>query len=178
MANKVVPNTSIKVLLVRIDAQFKFKTTEYNKLTTFTTCDFQLMMVYLSTCALVFFWIAATQPREGLACKQVTFLKSEQKYLANHVMETKQVDSELKCGFYCAKNKSCTSVNYKTSGNGKGLCELNNNIIDETSDVNDKIHDPEFNHLAVIERVSTIKHAIYSSRFLYNNALGWISRIV
>ena len=92
MANQVVSNT-IKVLLVRIDAQFKFKTTEYNTLTTFTICDFQLMMVSLSTCVLVF-WIAATQPREGLACEQIRFLKSDQKYLANHVMETKQADSE------------------------------------------------------------------------------------
>ena len=114
MANQVVPSTSIKVLLVRIDAQFKFKTTEYSKLTNFTTCDFQLMMVYLSTCWLVY-WIAATQPGESLACEQVTFLKSEQKYLANHVIETKQADSELKCGYYCAKNKSCTSINYQTS---------------------------------------------------------------
>ena len=118
------------------------------------------MMVFLSACALVLFWIATTQPG-GLACEQVTFLKSEQKYLKNHVMETRQADSELKCGFYCAKNKSCKSINYKTSGVGKGLCELNNKTIEETSDVDDKIDNPEFNHLAVIERVSIVKHALY-----------------
>ena len=123
------------------------------------------MMVYLSACALVF-WIATTQPGESLACEQVRFLKSEQKYLVNHVMETKQADSELKCVFYCAKNKSCTSINYQTFGDDKGQCELNNKTIDESSDVDDKIHDPEFNHLAVIERVSTIRHAIYSSGLL------------
>ena len=112
------------------------------------------MMVYLSTCALIF-WITVTQLGESLACEEVRFLKSEQKYLKNHVMETKQAKSELKCGYYCSKNKSCTSINYKTSGKGKGRCELNN----KTSHVDDKIHDLEFNHLAVIERVSTIKHA-------------------
>ena len=120
-------------------------------------------MVYLSTYALVF-WMAATHPGESLACEQVRFLKSEQKYLANHVMETKQADSELKCGYYCAKNKSCTSINYQTSGNDTGRCELNNKTIEETSD--DKIHEPKFNHLAVIERVSTTIHALYFSGLL------------
>ena len=123
------------------------------------------MMVYLSTYALVLFCIAATQ-QEGLACEQVTFLKSEQKYLANHVMETRQTDSELKCAFYCAKNKSCKSINYKTFGDDKGRCELNNKTVEVTSHVDDKIHDPEFNHLTVIERVSTIKHAPYFSELL------------
>ena len=123
------------------------------------------MRVYLSTCAFVF-WIAAAHPEESLACEEVRFLKSEQKYLANHVMETKRADSELKCGYYCAKNKSCTSINYQTSGNDTGRCELNNKTIEETSNVNDKIHEPKFNHLAVIERVSTTKHALYFSGLL------------
>ena len=154
VANQVVQNHFYKSnYLCALTFSLNFKL-QHSKLTNCTTCDFQLMMVYLSTYALVF-WIAATQPGERLACKEVRFLKSEQKYLKNHVVETKQAKSELKCGFYCAKNKSCTSINYKTSGDDKGQCELNN----KTSHVDDKIHDPEFNHLAVIERVSTIKHA-------------------
>ena len=113
-------------------------------------------MVYLSTFALVFAWIAATQKGESLACGQVRFKKSEQKYLANHVIETKQADSELECGFYCAADKSCASINYKTSGIGKGRCELNDKTVEEISEVDEKIHQPEFNHLAVIERVSIL----------------------
>ena len=58
-------------------------------------------------------------------------------------METKQADSELKCGFYCAKNQSCTSINYKTSGEGKGRCELNNKTVEEISHVDHKIHSSE-----------------------------------
>ena len=154
VANQVVPNHFYKSsYLCALTLSLNFKL-QHSKLTNCTICDFQLMMVYLSTCALVF-WITATQSGESLACKEVRFLKSEQKYLANHVMETKQAKSELICGYYCAKNKSCTSINYKTSGDGKGRCELNN----KTSHVDDKVHDQEFNHLAVIERVSTIKHA-------------------
>ena len=69
-------------------------------------------------------------------------------------METTQVDTEKKCIFRCATNKSCTSINYKTSGSDKGRCELNNEAVDETEDVDEKIDDADFNHLAVIERVS------------------------
>ena len=112
------------------------------------------MQVYLSTCALVFFWMAITQQAGILACKQITFKRNEQKYLANHVIEAKQAGSELDCGLHCIADKSCASVNYKTSGVGKGRCELNNKTVEKTSEVDDKIHDPEFNHLVVIKRVS------------------------
>ena len=64
------------------------------------------MMVYLSTCALVFLWLETTQPGESLACEQVRFQKSKQKYLANHVMKTKQADSELECAVHCVADKS------------------------------------------------------------------------
>ena len=111
-------------------------------------------MVYLSTCALVFFWIAITQPGKSLASEEAIFKRNEQEYLANHVIETKQADSELDCGLHCIADKSCASVNYKTSGVGKGGCELNSKTVEKTHEVDDKIHDPEFNHLVVIERVS------------------------
>ena len=112
------------------------------------------MMNYLSICTLIFVWMATTQLKESMACGEVRFQKSEQKYLANHVMETRQVDSAKKCAFGCAANKSCMSINYKTSGSDKGRCELNNKTVDKTDDVDEKIDHPEFNHLAVIERVS------------------------
>ena len=112
------------------------------------------MMVNLSTCAFVFLWMAKVQPGECLASKQAIFKKSEHKYLADHLIETKHADDEMECSSYCAAEKSCMSVNFKTSGIGKGRCELNNKTVEETSDVDDKIHHPEFNHLAVIKRVS------------------------
>ena len=126
---------------------------QHRQLTNRDACDFQLtMQVYLS--ALVFFWIAAKQLEEIVACENVRFQESEQKYLPNHVMKTKQADSYLVCGLYCIADNSCTSVNYKTSGIGKGRCELNNKTTEDTSDVDETIHHPEFNHLVVIERVS------------------------
>ena len=111
-------------------------------------------MVYLSARALIFVWIAITQLEESFASEQAIFKRSEQKYLAYHVIETKQANGEVECGLHCIVDKSCTSVNYKTSGIGKGRCELNNKTAEETSDAHDKIHHPEFNHIAVIERVS------------------------
>ena len=119
-------------------------------------------MAYFGACAFVFVWIATTQPGKSLACERVTYQISKQKYLANHVIETKQAESEMECGLHCVKNKLCTSVNYQISGIGKGRCELNNKTVQETSDVVEKIHHPEFNHLTVIERVSTY--------ILYNRA--------
>ena len=118
-------------------------------------------MNYLDICTLIFFWIATTQPEESLACGEVRFQKSEQKYLTNHVMETTQVDSERKCAFRCAASKSCTSINYKTSGSDKGRCELNNKKVDETDDGDEKMDLPEFNHLAVIARVSMQYNILY-----------------
>ena len=112
------------------------------------------MMVHTSTCVLVFFWIATTQPGKGTASEEAIFKRNERKYLANNAIEAKQADTELECGLYCIADESCTSVNYKTSGIDKGQCELNNKTAGETSDIDDKIHDPEYNHLTVIKRVS------------------------
>ena len=111
------------------------------------------MMVYLGTCALVFLWIVTKQTGESLA-SEVIFKKSKQTYLPNHVLKTKQADSEMECGLHCTEDESCASINYKTSGIGEGRCELNIKTVEETSGVDEKIYHPEFNHLAVIEQVS------------------------
>ena len=89
-----------------------------------------------------------------MCTEQAIFLRNEQKYLANHVIETKQADSEVECGIHCVANGLCASVNYKTSGIGKGRCELNNKTLQKTS--HEKTHNPEFTHLTVIKRVSEI----------------------
>jgi hypothetical protein len=109
------------------------------------------MAVLLSICALIFAW-KIPQPGE-CSIKQPIFHINKQKYLANHVIETKQAGSELECGIYCVANELCESVNYKTSGIGKGLCELNNKTLQDTSDVDEIIRNSEFNHRYIIEKV-------------------------
>ena len=111
-------------------------------------------MVYMNSCALVFVWIATTQDVESMASEQAIFHKNEQTYLPDHVLKTKQTGSELECGLHCVAEKSCTSINYKTSGIGKGRCELNDKAVEETSEVDEKIHHPEFDHLVVVKQVS------------------------
>jgi hypothetical protein len=118
------------------------------------------MAVLLRICALIFI---SEIPQPGVCSRQAVFHRNVQKYLANHVMETKQAESELECGMCCVADGSCTSVNYKTSGIGKGLCELNNKTFQETSDADEKTHNPEFNHLAIIKPVSKIMHFIFHS---------------
>ena len=111
-------------------------------------------MVYLSTCALIFVWIGTKQYVESMASEQAIFHKNEQTYLPDHVIKTKQSGSEIECGLHCVAEKSCTSINYKSSGIGKGRCELNDKTVEETSAVDEKIHHPEFNHLVVVKLVS------------------------
>ena len=87
---------------------------------------------------------------------QAVFRIKKQKYLADHVIEAKQTETELECGMHCVAHGSCASVNYKTSGNGKGLCELNSKTLRETSDDDESTRNPEFNHLYLIGRVRKI----------------------
>jgi hypothetical protein len=109
------------------------------------------MAVLLSVCALLFV-SQLTQPGECLI-KQAIFRRKEQTYLANHVIKTKQAETELECGMHCVADGSCASVNYKTSGIGKGLCELNSKTLQDASDADGNLHNPEFNHLYIIKKV-------------------------
>ena len=79
-------------------------------------------------------------PRISLTGEQAIFRKSEQKYLPNQVLQTKETNSELECGLHCVAEKSCTSVNYKTRGcgMGKGRSELNNKTVEKTVDFDKK----------------------------------------
>ena len=81
------------------------------------------------------------------------------------MIKAKRAASELLCGLYCAAEKSCTSINYKTSGSSKGRWELNNKTGEKTSYVDDKKY-AEFNYLAVIEQVSTMQFKIHFMRLL------------
>ena len=111
------------------------------------------MTIYFSICALIFVWTTGE-----CSSKQTLFRRKVQTYLANHVMETKQTGSELECGILCVAYGSCASVNYRTSGIGKGLCELNNKTLRETSE-DDEETNSEFNHLYVVnKKVRKFKH--------------------
>ncbi len=95
-----------------------------------------------------------TQPGE-CSVRRALFGRHEQKYLANHVLETRQAETELECGMHCVGHGSCASVNYKTSGNGIGLCELNEKTLREISD--GSMHNPEFNYLYIIKTVRKLR---------------------
>jgi hypothetical protein len=92
-------------------------------------------------------------PQGECSIKQDFFHIKRQKYLANHVIETKQANSELQCAMHCIGVRSCASVNYKISGIGKGLCELNNKTLQEISDADGSLHNSEFNNLYRIKKV-------------------------
>ena len=106
------------------------------------------MMIFMSICTLIFIF----QIEQGFCTKQALLLRNKGKYLANHIIETKQADSEFKCGTHCVANKACMSVNYKTSAVGIGRCELNDKTGREVPD--EERHEPEFIHLAAFKRVS------------------------
>ena len=109
-------------------------------------------MAVLSICALIFVSQLA-QPGD-CSIEQAIIRKKKHTYLANHVIKTKQVETESECGRHCVRIGSCVSVNYKTSGIGKGLChELNSKTLQEASDADGSMHNPEFNHLYIIKKV-------------------------
>ena len=93
------------------------------------------------------------QPGECRNIRQAFFRKIQQKRLENLVIDTKQTNDELECVIHCIEDGSCTSVNYKTSGIGKDLCELNNSTLLNTPDVVRRIRNPEFDHLYIVKKV-------------------------
>ena len=109
------------------------------------------MAVLLRIWALVFI-SRILQPGE-CSITQAFFRKIDGKYLANHVVETKHAETEFECGMLCVVHGSCVSVNYKTSGIGKGRCELNSKTLQDTSDGDGSTSDPEHKHLHIIQKV-------------------------
>ena len=103
-------------------------------------------------------------PQGECSIKEASFLINKQKYLANHVIETKQAEGELQCSTHCVRVGSCVSVmNYKTSGIGKGLCELNSKTLQEISDPDENMHNPEFNHLYIMKKVRKLRALLYNA---------------
>ena len=118
---------------------------------------FHNMAAFLSIWTL--FFILQTSKLVKRLDKQAVFRKSGQKYLENHVIETKHAYTDLECRMYCLRNTLCASVNYKISGIDKGLCELNN----KASDVAEAMtHNLEFNHFSIIEKVGIEEQHYYT----------------
>ena len=109
------------------------------------------MAVLYTVCVLIFAITKIPQPGKCLI-KEAIFRVIKEEYLPNYVIETKQAKSELECGTRCVRKESCASVNYKTSGAGKGLCELNSEPSRQA--ISKRLHKPEFNQLYIIKKVS------------------------
>ena len=109
------------------------------------------MAVLYIVCVLIFALSKIPQPAKCLI-KEDVFHVNKQEYLPNHVIETKHAESELERGTHCVRKESCASVNYKTSGAGKGRCELNSKP--SRQEISKRLHKPEFNHLYIIKKVS------------------------
>ena len=58
-----------------------------------------------------------------------------------------------RCSIQCIADGSCVSVNFKTSGIGKGRCELNDKTMEEISDGDGNTQNPEFDHLYITFKV-------------------------
>ncbi|XP_028398876.1 lactadherin-like [Dendronephthya gigantea] len=109
------------------------------------------MAALQSICALILI-SKIFQSGECQIIHQAVFRKEQQKYLANHVIDTKHAHTESECYIYCVRDKSCVSVNFKTSGTGEGLCELNSKTLQEISYADESKHNAEFNHLYKVEK--------------------------
>ena len=104
--------------------------------------NFLLVLIALATCL--------------VQCSEnVLFRKNKETYLPNHVIETKKARYDMECALFCVRRASCTSINYKTSGVGEGLCELNNDIPQQNSTEEDHktYRLAEFTHLQIIKKV-------------------------
>ena len=109
------------------------------------------MALILVFCALLLISIIL-QPGKCQTFRQDAFRKIKKRHLENHVINTKQAGSEFECIMHCLADGSCASVNFKTSGINKGLCELNNSTLLEKSGV-DKDLISGYNHLYIVEKV-------------------------
>ena len=102
-----------------------------------------------------------TQPSE-CSIRQAVFRTVVHKRMINHVIETANVRDERECGLFCIRHNSCTSANYQTSGNGKGLCQLISKPRQEMSKT-DEESNPEFNYIYIIRKVRGVEILFISS---------------
>ncbi|XP_028393208.1 neurexin-4-like [Dendronephthya gigantea] len=104
------------------------------------------MAVFVRVSALIFL-LEIFEPGECIAEKRAFFRIVNGRYLANNVIAINtNVTTEFQCIVNCVAHGSCVSVNYKTSGIGKGRCELNNKTLN-ASDDDESTRNPEFKHI-------------------------------
>ncbi|XP_028414797.1 contactin-associated protein like 5-3-like [Dendronephthya gigantea] len=129
------------------------------------------MAVFLWICALVLI-SRILQPCE-CSVAQASFRTIDGRYLANHVIKTKHTETELECSMHCVAHGSCVSVNYKTSGIGKGRCELNSKTLQDTSDDDNNMNNNTyFKHLYIIKKVTSKQIAANSAQSSQNLSTG------
>lgn len=107
------------------------------------------MSKFLGTWAL--FLSSLVLPELGNCLNEVLFQREEGKHLPGRVIETKHTNSEFECSLYCTIEESCLSVNYKYTGESKGLCELNDEALLDPPE--NGLAQPEFSYLGVVDRV-------------------------
>ncbi|XP_028396132.1 uncharacterized protein LOC114520116 [Dendronephthya gigantea] len=104
-------------------------------------------MSFLSSFCLCIFLTAV---HEGESSFQASYRKHKGRYLANHVFRKEEAKYEHDCATYCIRDELCASVNYKVSGESKGLCELNSKPLHD--DTKKETYNVEFNHLAIVKK--------------------------
>ena len=95
---------------------------------------------------------------EGVCCShQALFKREVGQYLANNAIRTEQTNSELDCSALCSRESSCVAVNYKTSGENRGMCELKNKDLQDAAE--DGRLMPEFTNLRILQRVISLSRS-------------------
>ena len=115
-----------------------------------------LIMSFLQHVLVIILIISQIPQPSECSIRQAFVHINKSKYLANHVIETRQAKTELECGIHCLGHESCVSVNYKTSGIGKGLCELNDKALEDITDHDKIMNNHDFSHLYIIKKVRKI----------------------
>ena len=111
----------------------------------------KLMNIYLVIWIAVHILVFHVQSARGSNYVQALFQRRQDNYLANSVVRTEQTRSEIECGSLCSRESWCMSVNYKESGEKRGLCELNKDTLEKSDENVQKT--PGFVNLAILKSV-------------------------
>ena len=117
------------------------------------------MMHSLKSC-LIFFCVL-NECIANTSLHNALYYRYRGKYLSNSVIRAKLAMTENECAIYCSRDKECLSVNYKTTGENLGLCELNNMALSEAG--TNSVCNDEFNYLQILNRVRKIHYILYTA---------------
>ena len=119
-------------------------------------------------CIWLFWNIWILSPNFASCFREAVFYKEKGVYFANHVIETEETSSELECCSLCLVQTPCTSVNYKSSGDREGLCELNDRILKDFPHHGTK--NSEYIYFEKL-RVQVNSNSLLGDDFLYKDSL-------